>query len=90
MTGLQWAVLTAYARVLPACTLCREVHALARHGAPHKSWQAGARTVADPGRLTKGSQITYTGKLPALGVLSRHGIRLDVDAVLSLRADGGA
>lgn len=84
MTGLQWAVLAAYARSLPPGPFCRQVEAAAQRGAPIDARQAVARTLADAAGLTSRGRVTPSGKLAALTVLRHLGIQDGPAAVASL------
>lgn len=88
MTGLQWAVLSAYARSLPRGPFRAQIEDAAKKGAPIPVRQTTARTLAEAGGLTKRGTITHLGKLAALSFVGRLGIRRDRDALLSLIGDG--
>ncbi len=72
MTGLQWAVLTAYARTLPKGSEARRF--LEGHTAKEKPTAAGQRValmVAEAGGLLAKGKITPTGKTAARAFLPR-------------------
>ena len=76
MTGVCWAVLTAYARTLPAGPARRKVTATLRAGAPSKQGQDLARVVIARSGLTVRGQLTAKGQHAARAFLALHGLPL--------------
>lgn len=85
MTGLQWAVLTAYARTLPKGSEARRF--LEDHTAKGKPTAAGQRVAAmvaeAGGLLAEGGQITPTGKTAARAFLPRLAVLEAKDRALN-------
>lgn len=67
MTGLQWAVLTAYARTLPAGEARQGIEAATAKATP----TAGAQRVAQTSGLVDGQHIAEFGRLAAQRCLPR-------------------
>jgi len=76
VTGVCWAVLTAYARTLPAGPVRRKVTAALRTGAPSRLGQSLARVVIAQSGLTHRGQLTAKGQHAARAFLALHGLPL--------------
>lgn len=74
MTGVCWAVLTAYARTLPAGPTRRKVTGYLRKGAPSKLGQRLARVVIAHSGLIHRGQLTAKGQHAARAFLALHGL----------------
>ena len=74
MTGVCWAVLTAYARTLPAGPARRKVSEHLRKGAPSELGQSLARAVIARSGLTCRGQLTAKGQHAARAFLALHGL----------------
>jgi hypothetical protein len=75
VTGVCWAVLTAYARTLPAGPARRKVSEHLRQGAPSKMGQRLACTVIAHSGLTHRGQLTAKGQHAARAFLALHGLQ---------------
>ena len=71
MTGVCWAVLTAYAHTMPTGPELRKVAEQLRQGAPSPL----ARTVAARSGLTCRGQLTAKGRQAAQAFLALHGLK---------------
>jgi len=76
VTGVCWAVLSAYARTLPTGPERRKVSACIRAGAPSKMGQNLARVVLARSGLTHRGQLTAKGQHAARVFLALHGLPL--------------
>ena len=76
MTGVCWAVLTAYARTLPAGPEHRKVTATLQAAAPSEMGQRLACTVIARSGLTCRGQLTAKGQHAARAFLALHGLPL--------------
>lgn len=75
MTGLQWAVLSAYARTLPeGSEVRRAIDAVTARAEPTPGGKRVALTVARAAGMVDGHRITPTGILAAATFLPRLGI----------------
>jgi hypothetical protein len=76
VTGVCWAVLSAYARTLPAGPERRKVSGCLRAGAPSKIGQRLACTVIAHSGLTHRGRLTAKGQHAARAFLALHGLPL--------------
>lgn len=76
MTGVCWAVLSAYARTLPAGPERRKVSGCLRQGAPSEVGARLARVVIARSGLTHRGQLTGKGQHAARVFLALHGLPL--------------
>ncbi|WP_424951023.1 hypothetical protein [Deinococcus sp.] len=76
MTGVAWAVLSAYARTLPAGPERRKVSGCLRAGAPSKMGRNLARVVIAHSGLTHRGKLTAKGQHAARVFLALHGLPL--------------
>ena len=75
MTGLQWAVLTAYARTLPTGSAARcALDEATAAGTPAPAAQRVALEVARQSGMVEGGRVTEWGRSAARVYLSRLGI----------------
>lgn len=71
MTGLQWVVLSAYARVMPDGPVRRDLLTALDAGQPTPSGQRVARTLAESAGMLERGRITEHGRKAARVFLSR-------------------
>ncbi|AHX26515.1 hypothetical protein DEDE109153_01055 [Deinococcus deserti] len=77
MTGLQWAVLSAYARVLPPGSHARQViEGATAKGTPGPAAQRVALSVAQSSGMIERGRITEFGRDAARAFLPRLGLDL--------------
>lgn len=76
MTGLQWAVLTAYARTLPDGAARQAVEAATGAATPTAGAQRVAWTVAQASGMVEGQRLTEFGRLAARRYLPRLGVQV--------------